>query len=66
MTTDIDDDEIKRQVVDKLLGKNSDLTAADVQPIVDEEFAALADRPIRDYLSVLTERAVKKRLKKSK
>ena len=35
-----------------------------IDEVVREEFAALAGRPVRDYLSVLTERAAKKRLKK--
>jgi hypothetical protein len=65
VTTDIDNDEIKRQVVDKLVEKNPSLDRTDVATVVDEEFAALADRPVRDYLSILTERAAKKRLKKS-
>lgn len=65
MTTDIDNDDIKRQVVDKLVEKNPNLNRADVTTVVDEEFAALADRPVRDYLSILTERAAKKRLKKN-
>jgi Xaa-Pro aminopeptidase len=65
VTTDIDNDEIKRQVVAKLVEKNPGMSEADVASVVDEEFAALADRPVRDYLSILTERAAKKRLKKS-
>jgi hypothetical protein len=65
VTTDIDYVEIKRQVVDKLVEKNPSLDRTDVATVVDEEFAALADRPVRDYLSILTERAAKKRLKKS-
>ena len=31
-----------------------------------EELAELVDRPVQDYLSVLTERAAKKRLKKDR
>ncbi len=65
MTTDIDNDEIKRQVVEKLVYKNPDLDGAQIAKVVDEEFASLADRPVRDYLSILTERAAKKRLKRS-
>ena len=65
MTTDIDNDDIKRQVVEKLVEKNPALDSAQIAKVVDEEFAALADRPVRDYLSILTERAAKKRLKKN-
>jgi translation initiation factor 2 alpha subunit (eIF-2alpha) len=65
MTTDMDDDEIISQVVAKLV-EEKDYPLDLVEPIVREEFAALAGRPVRDYLSVLTEKAAKKRLKKAK
>ena len=52
------------QVADKLSEKNSDVPRAIIDDVVREEFLALAGRPVRDYLSVLTERAAKKRIKK--
>jgi len=64
MTTELNDDEVKAQVVTKLSEKNPSVPHAMIEEMVDEEFAALAGRPVRDYLSVLTERAAKKRLKK--
>lgn len=64
MTTDMDDAEIKSQVVGKLVEKFPEKPAREIETIVDEEYAALANRPIRDYLSVLTERAAKQRIKK--
>ena len=64
MTTDMDDAEIKSQVVGKLVEKFPGKPAPEIEAIVDEEFNALANRPIRDYLSVLTERAAKQRIKK--
>ena len=65
MTTDQTDDEIKTQVTERLRLKFPEASEAEIQAIVDEEFAGLADRPIRDFLGVLTERFAKKRLKKS-
>lgn len=64
MTTDINDDEVMAQVASKLSEKNSDIERSVIDDVVREEFEALAGRPVRDYLSVLTERAAKKRLKK--
>ena len=65
MTTDQTDDEIKTQVTERLKQKFPDAPDAEIRSIVDEEFSGLADRPIRDFLGVLTERFAKKRLKKS-
>ncbi len=64
MTTDINDEEVMAQVVSKLSEKNSGIARSVIDDVVREEFEALAGRPVRDYLSVLTERAAKKRLKK--
>jgi len=64
MTTEISDQEVMVQVADKLSEKNSDVPRNVIDDVVREEFMALAGRPVRDYLSVLTERAAKKRLKK--
>lgn len=64
MTTDINDEEVMAQVASKLSEKNSGIARSVIDDVVREEFEALAGRPVRDYLSVLTERAAKKRLKK--
>lgn len=64
MSTDFDDAEIIDQVILKLSDKFSSLPRADIEAAVRAEFEALADRPVRDYLSVLVERAAKKRLKR--
>ena len=61
----MDDAEIKHQVVEKLAAKNPEIERGTIESVVNEEFAALVDRPIRDFFAVLTERAAKKRLKKS-
>ena len=64
MTTDLSDDEVMAQVVEKLAEKNPDVPRTVIDDMVREEYLAIAGRPVRDYLSVLTERAAKKRLKK--
>ena len=66
MGTDIKDDDIIAEVTKRLETKYPDLAAQDVEAAVKTEFAELAGRPVRDYLSVLTERAAKKRLKKAR
>ena len=64
MTTEMDDAEVMSQVADKLSEKNPKVDRSVIDEIVAEEFAGLAGRPVRDYLSVLTERAARKRIKK--
>jgi hypothetical protein len=59
MATDIDIDEIYRQVTAKLRETFPQVPADEVDSV---ELDELADRPVRDYIQVLTERAVKKRL----
>jgi anti-sigma-K factor RskA len=65
VTTDIDDEETIRQVVDRLQKKFPDLPRTQIEHVARSEFAALADRPVRDFLTILTERAAKKRLRKA-
>jgi hypothetical protein len=65
MTTDIDDEEIIRQVVDRLAEKYPQMPQDELEGVARSEFDALRDRPVRDYLSILTERAARKRLKKA-
>lgn len=64
MTTELSDQEVMNQVAEKLSEKNADVPRAVIDDVVREEYLALAGRPVRDYLSVLTERAAKRRLKK--
>jgi Mg2+/Co2+ transporter CorC len=63
MTTDLENEDIIHQVVGELEKKFSDRPADEIESVVREEFAVLADRPVRDYVLILTERAAKKRLK---
>jgi len=64
MTTEMNDEDVMHQVVDRLVEKNEGVPRDLIDEVVREEFTALAGRPVRDYLSILTERAAKKRLKK--
>jgi len=64
VTTDVDDEDTIRQVVDRLQEKNPDAPREQLERIAREEFDAIAGRPVRDYLSILTERASKKRIKR--
>ena len=64
MTTEIDPDEVIAQVSTRLAEKYPDLDQADIDRTVRAELAELIDRPVQDYLAVLTERAAKKRLRK--
>ena len=63
MTTEFDRDEVVRQVTERLTEKFPKSAPADIQRIVEEEVTALAARPVVDYVSVLSERAARKRLK---
>lgn len=63
MTTHIDDEQILRDTIDALQSKFTDRERSEIEAIVREEFDRLRERPVRDYLSVLTERAAKDRLR---
>ena len=64
VTTEMDDEDTIRQVVDKLAEKYPEMPRNEIQPVVENEFNGLSGRPVRDYLSILTERAAKKRIRK--
>jgi hypothetical protein len=64
VTTDVDDEDTIRQVVDRLQEKLPDTPRAELERVAREEFDAISGRPVRDYLSILTERAAKKRIKR--
>jgi translation initiation factor 2 alpha subunit (eIF-2alpha) len=64
MATEMDDEQILEQVSTKLQEKFPDTPPERVQAIVREEIDALAGGTVHDYVSVLAERAAKKRLKK--
>jgi hypothetical protein len=64
MTTELNEDEIIQQITTRMAEKNPAVPPAMIEALVREEFAGLVGLPVQDYLSVLTERAVKKRIKK--
>ncbi|WP_146078985.1 three-helix bundle dimerization domain-containing protein [Rathayibacter sp. AY1E6] len=64
MTTEFDLDQVVRDVTANVRKKFPDHSEEQVAPLVREELADLQDRPVQDYLTVLTERAVKRRLKR--
>ncbi|WP_411701271.1 three-helix bundle dimerization domain-containing protein [Conyzicola sp.] len=64
MTTDVDDEDTIRQVVDRLQEKLPDTPRDELERVAREEFESLSGRPVRDYLSILTERAARKRIKR--
>lgn len=63
MTTELDDEQVVRDATDSLKKRFDDRDELEIEAIVREEFARLRERPVRDYLSVLTERAAKDRLR---
>ena len=64
MTTEFDQSEVVRQVSERLREKFPKIDANTVETVVQEEVARLADKPVIDYVSVLSERAARKRLKR--
>ncbi|WP_072312667.1 three-helix bundle dimerization domain-containing protein [Agrococcus sp. Marseille-P2731] len=65
MTTNFDRDEIIAQVTARLAAARPEWDAAEIQRVASEELDAISDSPVTDFLTVLTERATKKRLKRS-
>jgi hypothetical protein len=63
MATDIDIDEIHAQVTAKLREKFPEVPSDEVDVAVRAELDELEKRPVRDYIQVLAERAVTKRLR---
>ena len=63
MATQFDPKEIVKQVSAKLIEKYPDADEATIREIVTEEVAQLEAQPVKDYVSVLSERAAKKRIK---
>jgi hypothetical protein len=63
MATDFNPDQIVRQVTESLVKKFPGRDGAEIEHQVRDAVDVLKDRPIHDYVGVLAERAVKKRLK---
>ncbi|WP_344339741.1 three-helix bundle dimerization domain-containing protein [Agrococcus versicolor] len=64
MAKDVDHDEVMRQVIVRLQERFPDASEEEVARVAREELDALWQLPVQDYLTILTERAAKKRLKK--
>jgi hypothetical protein len=63
MTTEFDRDEVVKQVTQALAKKLPEKSEDEIRAVVADEVDALSGKPVRDYVSVLSERAAKKRLK---
>ena len=61
----MDYDQILRQVVAQLAPKHPHMSESQVKEIARVELDKLWDRPVKDYLVVLTGRAAKKAIRKS-
>jgi hypothetical protein len=66
VSTELDPEEVVTRVAANLTEKYPDLQKAEVEKVVRAELANLVDRPVQDYLAVLTERAAKKQLKRDR
>lgn len=66
VTTEVKPEEVIIQVSERLRAKYPDVSPDEIDRIARAELAELVDRPVQDYLAVLTERAAKKRLKKDR
>jgi hypothetical protein len=66
VTTDVKPEEVVKQVTESLRTRFPEADPADIDRIVRAELGELVDRPVQDYLAILTERAAKKRLKKER
>lgn len=63
MTTEFDADQVVRDATAAVHKKFPDAPVEEVEAVVREEVEKLQDRPVQDYVSVLVERAAKKRIK---
>ncbi len=64
MATEFNPDDVVRQVTASLVRKFPDADEVSIEGLVRAQVDELKDRPINDYVGVLAERAVKKRLKR--
>lgn len=60
---EFDQEEVIRSVTERVVAKHPSLDQDELAAVVREAVGELADKPVRDYVAVLAERAVKKRLK---
>ena len=65
MAEDFDSEQVVTEVTASLQKKFPGKDAAEVERVVREQVEDLKDRPVRDYVSVLAQRAAKKQLNAS-
>ncbi len=63
MATNIDPDEIVKQVTNRVAESYPDVSQGHISSLAIEELGKIADSKVTDYFTVLTERAVRNRLK---
>lgn len=63
MTTEFDEATVVAQVTENLVKKFPDADVGHIEKLVKAEVSALSQQPVQDYIAVLGERAVKKKLK---
>lgn len=66
MSTEQDPEQVVTEVTQRLRETHPDTSPIEIEKIVRAEVDELSDRPVQDYLAVLTEREAKKKLKKQK
>lgn len=61
--TELSEQQALASVIDRLGKKFPDRSRADIESVVVQEYGALSQGPIRDFVPVLVERAAKEKLK---
>jgi len=62
MSTELDPELVVAEVTERLSEKNPETSPIEIESIVRAELNELIDRPVQDYVAVLTEREAKKKL----
>lgn len=65
MAAEFDEEQVVREVAASLQKKFPSKDATEIEQIVRTQVDDLKDRPVRDYVSVLAQRAAKKQLNAS-
>ncbi|MFK4760135.1 three-helix bundle dimerization domain-containing protein [Microbacterium sp. ZW T5_45] len=63
MATNIDPDEIVKQVTDRISESYTEVNREHISSLAREELEKISSSRVTDYFAVLTERAVRSRLK---
>jgi hypothetical protein len=65
MAKELTDEDIIRQIVDRLQTKFPDTARNEIEKVARAEFQNMSERTVRDYLAILVERSSRKRLNKA-